>query len=311
MWDIYLSDQPWVKDAYESALEPMTIDGKHFGQPVNLEGYGFVYNKDLFKKAGITELPKTFLELKTAVKKLNDAGITPFAVGYGEAWILGNHGLNIAFASQDDPDAFIKGLNGGTVTISGNKYFEKYLELVDLTTKYGNKNSLTTDYNTQVTLFANGETAMIQQGNWIQPMLDKITPNMEVGILPIPLSDDLNIADKLPVGVPSNWVIHNGAPDADKQAAKDFLNWMVTSEEGKRALVEDFKYIPAFKSIGPLGEELTKYSNEGKTFTWQFAKYPDGAGGEFGATMQAYVGGEVSKEETLKALDSSWAKFKK
>lgn len=32
-------------------------------------------------------------------------------------------------------------------------------------------------------------------------MLDKITPNMEVGILPIPLSDDLNVADKLPVGV--------------------------------------------------------------------------------------------------------------
>lgn len=83
-------------------------------------------------------------------------------------------------------------------------------------------------------------------------------------------------------------------------------------------MFEEFKYIPAFKSIeanvefiGPLGEELTIYSNEGKTFTWQFAKYPDGAGGEFGATMQAYVGGEVSKEETLKSLDSSWAKFRK
>lgn len=313
-----LSDQPWIKDAYESALEPMTIDGKHFGQPVNLEGYGFVYNKELFNKAGITELPKTYSELELAAKKLSDAGITPFAVGYGEAWILGNHGLNIAFASQEDPDAFIEVLNEGTATISGNKYFEKYLELVDLTTKYGNENPLTTDYNTQVTLFAKGETAMIQQGNWIQPMLEKITPNMEVGILPIPLSDDPKKADKLPVGVPSNWAIHNGAPEADKQAAKDFLNWMVTSEEGKRALVEDFQYIPAFKSIeantefiGALGEELTKYSNEGKTFTWQFSKYPEGAAGEFGATLQAYVGGEVSKEETLKSLDRSWAKFKK
>lgn len=313
-----LSDQPWVKDAYENALEPMTMDGKIYGQPVNLEGYGLVYNKELFKKAGITVLPKTYSELEVAAKKLKDAGITPFSVGYGEWWVLGNHGLNMAFASQQDPDAFIKGLNGGTSHITGNEYFEKYLELVHLTVKYGNSNPLTTDYNTQVTLFATGETAMIQQGNWIQPMLDQIAPNMEVGILPIPLSDDPAIADKLPVGVPSNWVIHNGAPEADKQAAKDFLNWMVTSEEGKRALVEDFKYIPAFKSIeasakaiGPLGEELNQKTKEGKTFSWEFAKYPDGAGQEFGATLQAFVGGNVSKEEALKALDSSWAKFKK
>ncbi|MEW9669404.1 ABC transporter substrate-binding protein [Ammoniphilus sp. 3BR4] len=313
-----LSDQPWVKDAYENALEPMTMDGKIYGQPVNLEGYGLVYNKELFKKAGITGLPKTYSELEAAAKKLKAAGITPFSVGYGEWWVLGNHGLNIAFASQQDPDAFIKGLNGGTAHIAGNEYFEKYLELVDLTVKYGNSNPLTTDYNTQVTLFATGETAMIQQGNWIQPMLDQIAPNMEVGILPIPLSDDPAIADKLPVGVPSNWVIHNGAPEADKQAAKDFLNWMVTSEEGKRALVEDFKYIPAFKSIeasakviGPLGQELNQKSKEGKTFSWEFAKYPDGAGQEFGSTLQAFVGGNVSKEEALKALESSWAKFKK
>ena len=68
--------------------------------------------------------------------------------------------------------------------------FKQYVKLLDLTVKYGNKNPLTTDYNTQVTQFANGEAAMIQQGNWIQPILDKITPNMDVGIIPMPFSDD-------------------------------------------------------------------------------------------------------------------------
>ncbi len=311
-----LSDQPWVKDAYESSLEATTMNGKIYGQPVSLEGYGFAYNKALFKKAGITEPPKTFSELEEAAKKLKAAGITPFSVGYGEWWVLANHGLNIPFAAQKDPDAFIKGLNEGTAKMEGNEQFDQYFKLLDLTIKYGNKNPLTTDYNTQVTLFATGETAMIQQGNWIQPMIDKITPNMEVGILPMPLSDDPAVADKLGIDVPSNWVVYNGAPEADKKAAKDFLNWMVTSEEGKKALVEDFKYIPAFKTIeakgiGPLGEELVKYSKEGKTFPWQFMKYPDGAGQEFGATLQKYVDGEISKEEAMKALDSSWAKLKK
>ncbi|PAE41402.1 ABC transporter substrate-binding protein [Bacillus sp. 7884-1] len=313
-----LSDQPWVKDAYEAALEPMTIDGKIYGQPVNMEGYGFAYNKKLFKQAGITELPTTFSELEDAAKKLQDAGIIPFSIGYGEWWVLANHGLNVPFAYQDDADTFIKGMNEGTTKIEGNEHFENYFKLVDLTMKYGNKNPLTTDYNTQVTLFASGEAAMIQQGNWIQPMLDKISPNMDVGFIPMALNDDASQADKLMVDVPTNWVVHNGAPDADKKAALDFLNWMVSSEEGKEALVKEFKYIPAFKTIeakaediGPLGAEIQKYSQEGKTYSWQFMKYPDGAGQEFGAALQAYVGGQKSANEAMKALDETWAKLKK
>lgn len=313
-----LSDQEWVKDAYENALKPMTMDGKIYGQPVNMEGYGFAYNKELFEKAGIKELPKTFSELEEVTKKLKDAGITPFSIGYAEWWVLANHGLNLPFAYQDDADKFIAGLNDGTGKIEGNEHFSNFFKLLDLTMKYGNKNPLTTDYNTQVTLFASGETAMIQQGNWIQPMLDKLDPNMEVGFIPMALSDDAAQADKLMVDVPTNWVVHNEAPEADKKAAKDFLNWMVSSEEGKTAIVKEFKYIPAFKTIdakaediGPLGAELQKYSKENKTYTWQFMKYPDGAGQEFGATLQAYVGAQKSKEEAMEALDATWAKLKK
>ncbi|GAB1804463.1 MULTISPECIES: ABC transporter substrate-binding protein [Priestia] len=311
-----LSDQPWVKDAYDGSLDPMTIDGKVYGQPINLEGYGFTYNKDLFKKAGIKELPKTFSELEAAAKKLKAAGITPFSIGYGEWWVLGTHGLNIPFAYQKDPDAFIKGLNNGTANIEGNERFAQYLKLLDLTVKYGNKNPLTTDYNTQVTKFASGETAMIQQGNWIQPMIDKLNPNMNVGILPMPLSNNKAETDKLAIGVASNWVIYNKAPEADKKAAKDFLNWMVTSDEGKRALVEDFKYVPAFKTIeakdiGPLGNELVKYLDEGNTLSWEWTKFPDGVIQKFGSNLQEYVGGQKSKKEVLKALDSSWNELKK
>ncbi|PET57008.1 ABC transporter substrate-binding protein, partial [Bacillus sp. AFS001701] len=84
-----LSDQDWVKDLYPETEKPMTVDGKLLGMPMNTEGYGFIYNKDLFDKAGITQLPKTLTELEATAKKLKDAGITPFSVGYGEWWILG------------------------------------------------------------------------------------------------------------------------------------------------------------------------------------------------------------------------------
>ncbi|AQX54345.1 ABC transporter substrate-binding protein [Priestia flexa] len=313
-----LSGEPWIKDAFDNTLDPMTIDGKVYGQPMNLEGYGFAYNKELFKKAGIKEVPQTLDELEAAAKKLKAAGITPFSIGYGEWWVLGNHGLNIPFSAQEDPDAFIKSLNEGTGKISGNQQFKEYVKLLDLTIKYGNKNSLTTDYNTQVTNFATGEAAIIQQGNWIQPMLDKINPNLDLGVMPMPLGDGGSVKGKISVDVPSSWVVHNGAPEADKEAAKDFLNWMVTSEEGKRALVEEFKYVPAFKTIeadakdiGPLGAEILKYSEEGKTMPWQFMKFPDGVKEEFGASLQEYVGGQVTEEELFKSFESTWDKLKK
>lgn len=159
-----LSDQPWVKDLDDFARKPMTVNGKIYGQPMNLEGFGFVYNKDLFKKAGITKLPQTIDELEEAAKRLKAAGIIPFANGYAEWWVLGNHFINIPFARQPNPESYVADLNKGTARIPGNPVFDQWVKLLDLTIKYGNRNPLTTDYNTQVTLFSTGKAAMMHQG---------------------------------------------------------------------------------------------------------------------------------------------------
>lgn len=306
-----LSDQPWVADTIEVAKEPMTKDGKIYGQPMNLEGYGFLYNKDLFEKAGITDVPKTLSQLEEAAKKLEAAGVTPFANGYQELWVLGNHALNVAFAHQDDPNGFVQGLNDGTAIIAGNPVFEQWIKLLDLTLKYGNKNPLTTDYNTEMTMFASGEVAMTQQGNWTQVQIDGINPNLNIGILPMPINEDAEANDKLFVGVPNNWVINKNS--AMKEEAKEFLNWLVTSETGKHYIAKEFKFIPAFTTIeatsddlGDLGAEVVKYSQDGKSLSWNFNKFPDGAMNEFGSKMQSYIAGKSDAARLLEDLQKSW-----
>lgn len=309
-----LSDQDWVKDLYPGTEEPMTVDGKLLGMPMNKEGYGFIYNKELFDKAGITELPKTFSELESTAKKLKKAGITPFSVGYGEWWILGIHLLNIPFAQQPDPDQFISDLNAGKTKIPENDKFNEFMKLLDLTITYGNQNPLTTDYNTQVTNFATGKAAMIQQGNWIQGMIDGITPDMKIGLLPIPINDDKEAMDRIPVGVSNNWVVNKYSKN--KEEAKKFLNWMVTSDTGKKFIVEKFKFIPVFKTIegkgiGPIAEDIQKYSAENKTLSWNWFKFPDGAVNESGALMQVYVGGEKNASQLLQSLQETWDNLRK
>lgn len=313
-----LSNEPWVEHLVDVAKEPMTKDGKLYGQPLNLEGYGYIYNKDLFAQAGITELPKTIDELEAVAQKLQDAGITPFVNGYGEWWVLGNHFVNIPFAQQDDPNAFIQSLNDGTASIEGNAVFEEWMRLFDLTLKYGNANPLQTDYNTQVTEFATGKAAMTQQGNWTQVAISETNPNIDIGFLPMPINNDAGAMDKLPVGVPNNWVIHKNSQV--KEEAKAFLNWMVSSDVGQSYITEQFKFIPAFTNIdadeevlGQLAADIIRYSQEGKTLSWNWFKFPGGeaSSNKFGDAMQAYVGEQITKEALLESFQSTWQEMSK
>lgn len=313
-----LSDQPWVKDLVKGTDEPMTHDGKLYGMPIGVEGYGFIYNKDLFEQAGITELPKTLSQLEDAAKQLQDKGITPFINGYGEWWVLGNHFVNLPFAYQPDPNAFIAGLNDGSQKIPGNEVFENWTKLFDLTVKYGGKNPLQTDYNTQVTEFATGKAAMTQQGNWTQVQISKTNPDINIGFLPMPITEDAAANDKLFVGVPNNWVVNKNS--AVKEEAKAFLNWMVTSETGKNYITKEFKFIPALTTIsateedlGALASDIMKYNQEGKVLSWNWFKFPQGEASskKFGDDMQGYVGGQLTKEKMLEAFQSTWDNLKK
>ncbi|MCA1033983.1 MULTISPECIES: ABC transporter substrate-binding protein [Bacillus] len=308
-----LSNEPWVEHLLPIGKVPMTdTDGKLYGMPVNLEGYGFVYNKDLFEKAGIKEPPANITELKDAAEKLKDSGTTPFSAGYGEWWVIGQHLLNIPFAQQEDPIAFIEGLYDGTEKFTDNEQFKQFKEVLDTEINFGNDNPLTTDYNTQVTQFAAGQTAMLQQGNWTENMIYEVNPDMNMGFLPIPISDDEN-ADRLPVGVPNNWVLNKNSEHLDE--AKLFLEWMVSSDTGKRYLTEEFAFIPAFDNIeasglGDLGQSILEYSKEEKTIPWTWFRWPDGANKEFAASIQEYAAGKIDYDTLLERFQKTWDNLK-
>ncbi|MEK5162723.1 ABC transporter substrate-binding protein [Paenibacillus sp. FSL R5-0527] len=311
-----LSDQPWVKDLVPLAAEPMTKDGKVYGMPMNLEGIGYVYNKDLFAKAGITETPKTITELEEAAKKLQQIGVTPFGNAYQEWWLLGNQGISTAFARQDNVDEFIKGLNEGTATIVGNEQFKNWSNLLNLTVKYGQKNPLTTDANTHLAMFASGEVAMMQEGNWAQTLIDNITPNMNIGMFPLPIDDDAEKNDKLTVGIPANLVVNKDS--ASKEEAKIFLNWLVTSDLGKEYIVKKWKFIPALttipatsEDIGQLGADVKKYVDENKVYGLQSSKFPDGVTQEFASAIQELIAGKVDVDGWMTNMQAAWDKLKK
>lgn len=309
-----LSDQPWVSRVPDLAKQPMLRDGKVYGMPMTLEGHGLIYNKDLFAKAGITERPTTLSELREAMKKLKDAGIQPIANGFGEWWVL-NQYLQIATALHEDPIQFSKDVTEGKTKISEDPIFRSWLGFFDLVLEYSNPSPLTMDYNSQVTAFASGEAAMMGQGNWTQVQIDGINPDLNIGLIAVPAGDTPELSGYITSGVPNNWVVNSKGKNPEE--AKKFLDWMVSSDIGKRYIVEEFKFIPALSDIpyeadvlGDIAVEVLDYIEKGKAKSWA-QQYPETYDKEFGAALQERVAGKIDNEQLLKRFDEAIAKLAK
>lgn len=306
-----LSDEPFVDTAIPSALRPLNINGRQYGMPVNFEGYGYIYNKDIFEAAGIMEIPTSYSELRAVAQQLQDAGYTPFATGYGTWWVIGLHLLNVAFAQQPDPVAFMQGLTNGTASMASNRIFQDLRNLVDLTVEFGEDNPLATDHNQQTQLLANGDVAMIQQGVWKEPALYSANPDLNIGLIPLAMNDDPSM-NRVPLGVPWYFVVNSESSEEEQEAAKAFIEFMANSETGRRYAVEEFGYIPAFQGVptsglGGVGRDILAYAEEDRTIPWVFGQWPDGFAQQDAFTnMQAYVAGRQTWAETLQALDAAW-----
>lgn len=312
-----LSDQAWTADIVESAREGITSDGAVYGLPLYLEGYGFLYNKDYFEEAGISEVPLTLTELEQAVKKLEDAGIPAFSVNGAEWYPNGLFLANIPLAQQEDSNAFISGINDGSRNFADDEKYQEWTGLVRLMRDHAVSDPLSTDFSTVVSDFASGKAAMIMGLNGYEPTIDEINPEMNMGIMPMPINEDAEQNDKLYVSASTYWCINKNSSDASKAASKEFLEWLVTSETGKRYVTEVFGFIPGLNSIdadeeavGVIGTGLMEYISDEKTIPWEWMKYPDGVTTEFGGTIQKFYAGEVDENGMLEDFSKGWDKLK-
>lgn len=323
-----LSDQPWVSKAYDGTLDAVKSDGKLYGMPFDLEGYGFIYNKTLFQKAGIDPSSiKTFSDLEKAVQTLDSKksslGIeSVFALPGKETWVAGLHLSNIALANELK-DA-VSAYNAKTIDF---KYSDGFKKLLDLQIKYGfkpdgtNKSINSVDYSTQVEQkFSLGKVAIIQQGNWINGTIAGIDKDLSqnIGILPTPI--DGAKEGSIPVGVPMYWAVNSNKDAATKKAAKDFLNWLYTSDTGKKLIIKDFNFISAFKGYDsndlqptdPLAKDILKYSKAGNTIPWVFMGYPTGWGqNKLGSDIQKYISGDITWDQLVLNAKNSWNDLRK
>lgn len=311
-----VSDTEAAQAALDGTLSSVSRDDKVLGLPFNQEGYGLLYNKKVFEEAGIDASSiETMEELKTAVEKLDsqkeELGIdAPFAFPAKEKWVMGNHLANAYLADEFNHDV-MEAYNADTVEFAMG---DQMKEFTDLQSEYSVQPVLSLDYSQQVEEhFSLGNVAMIQQGNWVYntvASMDEEFAQNNVGLLPIPVE---GYEGSIPVGVPNYWVVNKESEDEVVQASKDFLDWMYTSEEGKKFVTEEFKFIPAYEGYedqdiaDPISQEIYEYANEGNTLGWVFLGAPTAwTEDAMGVAMQEYLSGNITWEEVEQQATEAW-----
>lgn len=304
-----LSDMEAAGRLSESlAGEVTNEDGAIVGLPSAVEGYGFIYNQTMFEEAGIDPASLNSIDAFVgALETLSGVEGVASPIAFSEeTYFLFIHFFNWAVALQDNWQDEMAAVNAGEQSLADLAMVQAWGSALDQIKEYTNLGLAT--YDEQVAGFAAGQYAMIHQGNWAQPIIVDANVDFEYAYLPFPLEGNTSLA----VGTSNAWRVNNAATAEQQQAAKDFLDWLIISEEGQQLSAEELGFIPAYTDVlapeGGLSESVAEYVSNGETVDWAFnTVFPAGIDIDGAELMQAYYADQITSEELIQQLSDVWA----
>jgi len=273
------------------------IDGDEVkGIAYVIESYGIIYNKTLLNKyfetdgavvKSVDEI-NNFDTLKAVVEdiqaKKDDLGIkgafTSAGMDSSSDWRFKTHLANLPIYYEYKADGI-----DSTDHINGT-YLDNYRNVWDL---YLNNSTCepklisgkTGDDATAE--FCTEEAIFYQNGTWAYA--DCINNGMtddDLGILPIYIGAEGEENQGLCTGSENYWCVNSKSSEADIKATIDFLNWVITSDEGRDSLANTMKFVTPFTTFddgyqadNALITAANEYIANGKTAVkWNFSTIP-------------------------------------
>lgn len=305
-----LDNEPWAsrivnKDVLSAGGH---IYSFHVSQDTGMQGV--VYNKQIFADLGLS-IPKNFDQFLEVSEKIKASGITPVFMPYKDAWAA-NIWPAAAFAdfvSKNDP-TFFEDLNSNKRKWSDIPEFKTFLEQQYEVYKkgYTNADVLSDSYDMAVGKFLNKEVAMMFMGDWLIEGVAQQDPSMELGVFPIPSSEDASLGAS-PLG--GQLFIPKKAKHLEE--AKKFLDF-IASKDVAQKIVDSKGYVsnlsdvttpelPAYKQ-----DIVDNYITPKKTVLTTDA-YMLVDRSELYRLLQDQFAGGMTPEEVLKAWDEKFSQL--
>lgn len=268
-----LSQYSWLEEnVKETALEAVVMeDGSIYNLPMTENCFQVTYNKDLFEAAGITEIPKTWSEFLNVCETLKNSGVDPIAAGFQEPWVLYCDEMcdSIVTTVRNDENNRLDLAAGTTTWVEDKGHFSEVLTRLRERMQYTNADPFGTDWSSALNMLASGKAAMLLNGSYTMASVKEINPDCNLGIFPLPVTEDPEEA-LLPIHASaSGWCVYKDSEEKD--AALKFVEFLSTSEAG--TLMQNLK-----GEISPNKDsevdadsdlyEIMNYIDEGKVFDY-------------------------------------------
>lgn len=309
-----LSDQDWVKETDYA----ISIDDVVYGFPVCIEARGVIYNANAIEAITGEEFNPADYATLDAFKGLLEtlvAGGMESPVGImKEDWSLGAHYLSEVYEEQDDVEAFITSLYEGTADLANNEKFNALMDTFDvlMANNYAKDSAIAAEREVTEQKLAEGEIAFMFGGNWDWAVINAYDYTDKMGMMPVPQNTEDGTNEKLVGGGSKYFFIDSSdnTSDEQRQAAKDFLNWLVYDEAGQSFLVNDCALVPAFSNIAlevadPLGASVKSYADAGALID-NYNYEPDDHYSLCGASFQKYLAGQTDRAGFAAEIENYW-----
>ncbi len=315
-------------------------NGKVYGIPYVVEGYGIIYNQKIMDKyfalkdksvdiSSVDEITN-FEKLRAVVEDMQknkqalgiEGVFASTSLKPGEDWRWQTHLANIPVFlefEKNNVDLTTNQIKDFKFEFSDNfkNIFDLYINnSTVIPSKLGTKTVADS-----MAEFALEKCAMVQNGNWAWSQISGVKGNVvtaeNVKYLPIYTGAEGEEKQGLCIGTENFICINSTATEAEQQAAADFLFWLYSSETGKDYVTNELGFIAPFdtftadeKPQDPLAQEILNFMEKQgvSSISWNFTLFPSQTFKEnFGAAILQYAQGTKTWEEVKREVINDWA----
>ena len=286
-----------------------------------IETYGIIATTKLLEKAGYkAEDINTFAKLKEVADDIQarkdelgvDGAFTSAGMDGSSDWRFKTHLANMPIYYEYKADGITS-----TAAIKGT-YLDNFKAIWDLyiTDSTCDPALLASKTgNDAVAEFVGEKAVFYQNGTWAWGDISSLGAE-NITMLPILIGGEGEENQGLCTGTENFWCVNGTADQEDIDATLAFLEWVITSDEGRKSMSQDMGFVVPFDtftgeyaSSNPLVAVDTALTASGKVpVTWNFTTMPSEEWKNgLGSAMTAYAAGTGDWDAVVSAFVDGWA----